>query len=662
MWLARHPRLFVFLVVAYFAAGKVGLSFAALNASASAVWPPTGIALAACLILGARAWPAVLAGAFLVNVTTTGNLFSSAVIAGGNTLEAVAGLWLAERYARGVACFDRAGDVFRFAGAAALATTIGATIGTLALRAGGQAAAGEAGAIWLTWWLGDLAGALVVTPAIVAWYRKPALELSSGRVAEAAATTTLVLAIGVACFAVPAISRYPIAFLCLPPLAWLALRFGLREVATAIAALAAIAVATTHSGLGPFALAGRHESLLVLQGFMATIALMMLPLAALAEEVGRALIAREAAMREERRARAQAESATRAQEEFLAMLSHELRSPLQAIGNSTQLLALRREAGTVDERSLGVIRRQTENLTRMVNDLLDVARAVAGKVSMVREAVDLEPVVRQCLEAMSAAGRLDHVSTEVRIEPMHVHADATRLEQMLANLLGNAAKFTPKGGRVALIAVRDGAQAVIRVEDDGIGIPAELLPRIFDLFTQGRQRNPDRREGGLGIGLAMVRRLAELHGGRIEASSEGAGRGSRFVLTLPLARTAPRDGRRVVVVEAVDARGSIRELLESDGHRVFHARDAASGVEAALRVRPEAVVVDLAAEGALAAPQALRARGAEIGAAPCLIAIGGYDDKFAERALAAGFDEHLPRPLDRDSLRRALDLSPAIAD
>jgi signal transduction histidine kinase/CheY-like chemotaxis protein len=652
--------------VVYFAAGKLGLSFAEVNTSTSAVWPPTGIALAAFLLLGTGVWPAIAVAAFLVNLTTSGSLLVSAGIAAGNVLEGLVGAYLVQRHARGPACFERTRDVFKFAVLAALAATaISATVGTLSLALGELAAWESFGAIWVTWWLGDAAGALLVAPPLILWARHPHLDIPEGRLPEIVLAFVAVLAMGVLCFAVPALSRYPLTFLCLPPLAWLAFRSGPREVSTAIVALAGIAVLTTQSGLGPFVMATRHESLLVLHAFLATIALMMLPIAALVREHSRAMQEGERAGREERLARAEAEAAIRAKDEFLAMLSHELRNPLQAIGNSVHLLELQAGLDEGARRALAIIHRQSENLTRMVNDLLDMARVMAGKMVVVREALDLEVVVHHCIELLRHAGRLEGRNIEVRTQPIPVSADPTRLEQMLMNLIGNALKFTPAEGAIRVITLRDGDQAVVRIEDEGVGIPGELLPRIFEPFTQGRRR-PEGRERGLGIGLALVRRLAELHGGRVDAYSEGEGLGSKFVLSLPC-RKEPMRGtasspvvghgagaRRVLVV---GAEAPLIALLEREGHEVFQASDGRGGLEAAMRVRPDAVVIDLATHDTdgYELARALRARAAEVGARLRIVAVAGFGVfAKASRASAAGFDAHVAKPIDLLELRRAL--------
>jgi len=662
----------VALTLVYFLAGKLGLSFATLHSSASAVWPPTGIALAALLVFGYRAWPAIFAGAFLVNITTSSSIFASIAIAAGNTAEGVAGAWLVARFARGAACFERVTDVFKFSAlAAGVATTLSATVGVLALTLAGLAEPGAFWSIWVTWWLGDATGALVFTAPIVLWYRDRRIDLPDGQLAEAVLTLALVMGVGVLCFASPVLSGYPLVFLCMPPLAWVAFRFGRRAAATHVALLAIIAIYTTEHGVGPFVMATRNESLLVLQAFMGTIALMMLPFAALVAQHERASTELAAANALERRARAEAEAALGAKDEFLAMLSHELRNPLQAITSSVWLM--NRGAGTAESRgrALDILGRQTDHLTRLVDDLLDVARLAAGKVDLAHQSVNLADAIRRAVNALHAAGRTDDHRVELDTEALWLRADPARLDQMLGNLLTNALRYTPQGGTIHVSARHEGDEAVVRVRDDGVGIGPELLPRVFDLFTQG-DRGLDRREGGLGLGLALVHRLAQLHGGRVEARSDGAGRGAEFVLRLPvLARSVAGSGpdpaspsravepRRVLIVEDnADVREALRTLLEHDGHVVYEAEDGVAGIEAAMRLKPEVVLIDIGlprADGYQVA-QTLRARQDALGPNLRLVAVTGYGQlEDRRRARNAGFDEHLVKPVDPAALQRALE-------
>lgn len=269
----------------YILAGKLGLMLAFIHASASPVWPATGIALAGLLLLGLRAWPAIFLGAFIVNITTAGSIATSLGIAAGNTLEGVVGAWLVTRFARGRDAFDDARDTFRFAVlAGVLATTLSPTLGVGSLALGGYARWRSFGDIWLTWWLGDLAGALVVAPPLLLWAGSRWTWPDRARTVEAALLLGSVALIGAAVFMGPVPLLYELAFLCAPPLVWAALRFGQRETATVIALLCGTAIAGTLRGLGPFVRASRNESLLLLQTYMATMALMAIPLAALVAE------------------------------------------------------------------------------------------------------------------------------------------------------------------------------------------------------------------------------------------------------------------------------------------------------------------------------------------------------------------------------------------
>jgi len=276
----------------YFVAGKLGLTLAFVHASATAVWPPTGIALAAALLLGYRVWPALFLGAFLVNVTTEGSVWTSLGIASGNTLEGLLGAFLVTRFAGGRNVFGRARDILVFAALAGLlGTAVSATIGVTSLALGGYASWGRFGAIWLTWWLGDVAGALVVAPALILWSTDRTVRLTGARAMELALLLGSVAVVGLAVFGGLGsawVRDYPLEFLCIPLLILAAFRFGLREAATCVVLLSVIATWGTLRGAGPFVWDTQNESLLLLQAFMGTIAMMTLLLAAVVAERGRA--------------------------------------------------------------------------------------------------------------------------------------------------------------------------------------------------------------------------------------------------------------------------------------------------------------------------------------------------------------------------------------
>jgi signal transduction histidine kinase/ActR/RegA family two-component response regulator len=365
------------------------------------------------------------------------------------------------------------------------------------------------------------------------------------------------------------------------------------------------------------------------------------------------------------------EQEVRQRDQFLAMLGHELRNPLGALRNAAQLLQRDRDLGPRLGRPVGVIDRQIQHLARLVDDLLDVARVTTGKISLQRTPTDLGAMCLGLVEESRRASRerrleLTFVGPQV---PVCVLGDRVRLEQIVNNLLTNALKYTPAGGRVTVSVARrpEDGEAELRVADTGVGIDGEALPSIFEPFTQS-QRTLDRAQGGIGLGLSVVRALVRLHGGAVTADSPGLGRGTTFTVRLPLAEDLPLDAddvtartdgaaptRRILVVEdSADNREMLQLLLESFGHEVFVAADGVQGVDRALAVRPEVALVDIGLPLMDGFEVAQRVRAA-LGDAPFLVALTGYgqpDDRA--RAAAAGFDAHLTKPMDVEALERML--------
>jgi signal transduction histidine kinase len=368
----------------------------------------------------------------------------------------------------------------------------------------------------------------------------------------------------------------------------------------------------------------------------------------------------------EQSARARAEADNRAKDEFLAMLGHELRNPLAAIMNASQLVARLPPGASEAQPANAVIARQAEHLRRIIDDLLDVGRVITGKIALDRRPMDLAEHVRHVAATLRAAGRLQRHRLTLDLAPAWIEGDATRIEQVVTNLIANALTYTAPGGHVHASVRAAGAEAVVAVTDDGEGIAAEALPQIFDLFFQGDQ-TLGRARGGLGIGLTLVRRLVELHGGTVSAYSEGRGRGSRFEVRLP-AREAPpvvpsaeraptpyAAVRRVLVIEDnADARRTLRQLIELKGHVVCDAPDGPSGLLAAREFRPEVALVDIGMPGMSGYEVAAALREGH-GAALRLVAVTGYGlPEHRRRALDAGFDLHLVKPVDADALDRVL--------
>ncbi|HEY5897813.1 MAG TPA: ATP-binding protein [Burkholderiales bacterium] len=410
---------------------------------------------------------------------------------------------------------------------------------------------------------------------------------------------------------------------------------------------------------------GRREALELPQTPITEIRQVADSLAVAADERTRGEAEREQLLEREQQARAIAEAANRSKDEFLAMLGHELRNPVGAISNAAQLLGAADEEARAHARA--VIGRQVQHLARMTDDLLDAARAMTGKIVLHRQPLDLAEAAARSVSTLRAASRSASRRVVQQLEPAWVEADPTRIEQIIGNLLGNALKFTREDGTITVSVSREGSDAVLRVIDDGLGMPGDLATRAFDPFVQG-ERPLDRSHGGLGIGLTLVRRLAELHGGSAQAHSEGADRGSAFTIRLPSimaplksgaepVREAPIRSRDVLIVEdSEDARETLRRLLELQGHRVRTAADGAQGLEAMRAAPPEIALVDLGLPGMDGYELARRVH-AEIDPTrrPFLVALTGYGlPEDRSRTRAAGFDLHLVKPVDAAQLAELL--------
>jgi PAS domain S-box-containing protein len=363
----------------------------------------------------------------------------------------------------------------------------------------------------------------------------------------------------------------------------------------------------------------------------------------------------------------------RRKDEFLAMLSHELRNPLAPIRSATHLLRLQ-ERGTenlIQRQAREVIERQVATLTRLVSDLLEVSRVVTGKIRLALQTIDLCEAVRHALETVAPLMELKAhtVSRNCPEQPVWVHADATRLEQIAVNLLTNAAKYTERGGKIDVTVEAVGNHAEVRVRDSGVGIAPQMLARVFDLFAQA-DRSLARSQGGLGIGLSLVQRLVELHGGTVEARSEGPGLGSEFVVRFPIA-LAPGElpavlpplvhdhgikGLRVLVVDDnVDACTMLAGLLRMQGYGVQLAHTGPTALAAAEAWRPDVVLLDIGLPGLDGFEVARRIRANPDLRGTKLVAVTGYgSEKDLELGRESGFDVHLIKPVDVLEVERLL--------
>jgi PAS domain S-box-containing protein len=363
--------------------------------------------------------------------------------------------------------------------------------------------------------------------------------------------------------------------------------------------------------------------------------------------------------------------ADRRKDEFLAALSHELRNPLAPIRNSLFVLASGRAGGEQAGKALTVIERQVKHLTRLIDDLLDVTRITRGKVQLRRERVELGELVRRTMDDHRASFEASGVRLEAHFEPepFWVDADPARIVQALSNLLGNAEKFTQREGLVVVSLRRDGTRVSLRVQDTGAGIEPDVLEHLFEPFAQAPQ-TIDRTRGGLGLGLAMVRGLVELHGGKVDIASKGPGRGTEVTVSLPLETPPERrqptsdapvvNSRRVLVIEDNhDAADTLRDALALSGHQVQVAYDGQTGLVMAKTLRPDIVICDIGLPGMSGYAVATAFRAEEKLRGTYLVALSGYAQREdVQRAADAGFNRHIAKPPSLEELELVLAAAP----
>jgi PAS domain S-box-containing protein len=837
----------------YFLAAKLGLRLAFVNASASPVWPPTGIAIAALLLLGHRVWPGILLGAFLANLTTAGNLATSAGIAVGNTLEGLSAAFLVRRFAAGARCFERPADIFRFVGlAGAFSTSLSATMGVASLALGGFVAWGSFGDTWVTWWLGDFAGAMLVVPLVVSWWQRPRLEWRGLRAIEALALLAGTVVIGFSVFAglikVPAIGYLPNIFSA-PVLLWAAYRFGAREVTSVLALLAGMAIFYTLRGSGPFARYDANAALLLIQSFVAVWSVTVLALSAaaterrrvialtqrhnrdlerrVAERTGRLRESNEALRREieervrteenlrasevrlreaqdvagigswewdvatnrlwwsetlrsiygvepegfgasygaflervhpedrdrvdgvvqaacrdgqafrfdhrivrpdgevrtlnarghvltdadgrvtrligtgvditERQrqeeererwirgqaAKTEAEQANQLKDQFLAVLSHELRNPLNAIVLYARVLREQQLDAAGRARAIAAIERNAHVQNRLVMDLLDLSRLNSGRMELQRRAVDPAQVIEEAIETMRPAAEAKAVLLRRTVEGggRRVFGDPERLQQVVWNLLSNAIHFTPEGGEVEVRLTSNNGTVAIHVEDQGPGFHPDLLPVAFDAAQRDAVSRPG-RGGGLGLGLALVRRLTELHGGTATAANRANAPGAAITVMLPslsaalaledgtpaearpcgpvpLAATArPLRGVRVLVIEDdLDSAHALAALLAGEGAAVSIAESCAHAAALFAAEPPQVLVSDIAlpdGDGYDLLPRLRALPGIDAAAVPAIALTACAGAEHARRALECGYQRHIAKPFETAELVEAI--------
>ncbi|HVY06387.1 MAG TPA: MASE1 domain-containing protein [Burkholderiales bacterium] len=646
------------LAAIYFFSAKAALLLAIPPGYATGIWPPSGIALAALLLFGTNMWPGIWLGAAITNFTIQGSPLLAVLIGTGNTLEALVAASFVGRHIGARGEFETGGAVFAFIGLSMLSAVTAAFIGSASLTLSGAIHPDEFTSNAWIWFQGDASGIMILTPLILLWARRPLPKLGLAKWVEALVLAAAIVMTTVLVFGEPGSDNTleRLTFLMFPFVIWIATRFDQRGVMTSIAIICGIAIYCTLRGEGYFAGESAPAISFYLLSYTGILVVTGLTLSVVIGQRRRA----EDAVRQRVE---ELQENERHLNEFLAMLSHELRNPLAPIVNA---IAIVRSDPAHSASVLGILDRQMAHLTHIVDDLLDVSRITRGKIRLQKVAASLNDIVLRAVESTRPMieARKHRLELKLCEETVPIEADVTRIYQVILNLVNNAVKYTPSGGRIEISLRADESQAELRISDTGIGIAPELLSRIFDLFVQG-DRGLDRSEGGLGIGLTIARRIVEMHGGTLAASSNGAGKGAEFVVRLPLASgllhtIAAAEGsqpaasaryRMLVVDDNCDSADSLAAIESALGHDVRTAYSGRDAIELAKQFRPEIVLLDIGLPGMDGYEVARALRGFDEGSNMVIIAVSGYGQEEDRRlSREAGFDHHFVKPVRLEEL------------
>jgi signal transduction histidine kinase/CheY-like chemotaxis protein len=529
--------------------------------------------------------------------------------------------------------------------------------------------------VWQQWWLSNAIAGLIVLPLLTSDLRARHFRLAPDRLAEASLLAVSLLVVGAAVFA-RSYDRSPThqahLYWALPFLLWAAVRFGLPGTYATLLGVTSLSVWGAIAGRGPFAPEASTENLLELQVFLLAVSIPVLLLASLIKQQHRTAAAL-TEVEKRKSVEATLRESSRRKDEFLAMLGHELRNPLAPMSIALQILQeappTSRDATWARE-SIG---RQLRHMTRLLDDLLDISRVTLGKIQLQLAPVNVGQVIASAVEAtrplIDSGGH--QLTVKVPSDSVVIRGDAVRLTQVVANLINNAAKYTERGGRIDVAVDQSAEEVRVSVRDNGIGISADALERIFDLFSQ-LPGGHERAQGGLGVGLTLARRLVEMHGGTIEALSEGADRGTEIVVRLPAPPAAlafappapapavresrPASLRILAVDDNVHMAQGLASILRMWGHNVRTAHDGAAALEVATQFAPEVVLLDLSLPRVDGLEVARRLRQTPEQTPALLVSMSGFGQEDTRRHSGeAGFHHHLTKPFDMSTLRAMLE-------
>jgi len=663
------------LILIYFLTAKLGLSFYALHGFATTLWPLSGIALAFLIIYGYSLWPGITIAAFAINLMTGSSPFVALGIAIGNTLEALLATYLLCKYVNLYRCFERLPDTLRFIGIVTIVgATTSATIGVTSIWLGDVIDLYQAPATWFAWWIGNSVSALIMTPFLLTclvptrtWNKDSLswLEIMAGY------SFLIISNLIIFWYPVVQLKTSLVLYLILFPLIWSGIRFGSRGMTSSILITSIIAVWSTIYGRGPFIINPINDGFLYMQIFLGTISVIFLIFLSIVKERRLFMLKLKEHVDELEHALQKISAADEAKNDFLAILAHELRNPLAPVVSSLELMKIRIEEKVDVINLIKIIETHVYTISHLLDDLLDISKISRKKLKLEKETFLLKDVIEKSLETVNPAIKFKEHSVTVSLpeKNLYLEGDPIRIEQIIVNMLINAVKYTDPRGQINLTCTTEDDIVIISIKDNGIGIAPDILTQVFEPFFQAKTDTAG-AGSGLGVGLSLSKKLAELHNGSIIAKSEGVGKGSEFIMRLPIPKNIQlgmdmrTDGNQtfdldkkykiLVIDDNIPAAEALSELLRYKGHEVKSSYEGETVLDIIRDFNPDIVVLDIGLSDISGYEVARRIR-SQIGRRIQLVALTGYGQKSDKlKALKAGFDHHLTKPISISDLEKIL--------
>lgn len=637
------------------------------------LFAPVSVALAGFVLYGYQLWPAIVLASVVNGIFFAAPLPLIIIVMIGNLMQAFSGAYILRRFHFNSTML-RLRDVVVLVGVAAFTTAIGPSSTMIGNQLMGIPENRSIGIVWL----GGILSTLIITPLIIRWVAYPQLKRIKVDLLESLIVFSLLTFADFMLSWTPhtTIFGFETAFLPLGILLWVALRSGMARMTLALFLSAVILLTGPFWGFDRLIGDALSARMFNLELYLIAFAIPFFVIAAISEERDAALRSAKGNVKDLEVALMRISGEDQKKNDFIAVLSHELRNPLAPIVNYLEIMKIEGVMVSKYKDAVEGIDHQVKNIKRLLEDLLDISRITKGKFELKKENVDVSALLKRAVEAASTfvAERKHELVLDVPSHPVYIYADAVRIEQALVNLIGNAAKYTGPGGKIWVSCKAEDETIDISVRDNGIGISSEALPSVFTMFTQ-EDNSITRTHGGLGIGLAIVKLLVEMHDGCVEAKSEGMNKGSEFTIRIPQyfgehEVTKPlvckdegggimpeRTGKKILIVDDnPDMVRTLGTLLTLLGHTVITAREGVSAIKKAHEHQPDTVLLDLGIPG-MSGFDIARVLRKEMLAPAKLVAVSGYgqaEDKI--KAFDAGFDHHLTKPVSKTDIENVLAL------